>query len=54
MTDVSKQIAEKLFVEINENMRLAEECWRKNDFRFESYFKQAKEKLREFEKLFEE
>ena len=51
MTDVSKQLAEALFKEINENMHLAEKCWRKSDTGFEAYFKQAKKKIREFESL---
>ncbi len=54
MTDASKYIAEKMFEEINENIRLAEQCWRSNDIKFEAYFKNAKEKLREFESLFEQ
>ncbi len=54
MTEISKQLAESLFREINENIGLAEECWRKDDVRFETYFRQAKERLREFESLFEE
>jgi hypothetical protein len=53
MADASKVIAEKMFEEINENIRLAEECWKSNDIKFEVYFKNAKEKLQEFESLFE-
>lgn len=54
MTDISKQVAEKLFDEINQNMALAEEYWIKEDTKFVSHFPIAKEKLRESEKMFEE
>ena len=53
MTDASNVIAEKMFEEINENIRLAEECWKSKDIKFEIYFRNAKEKLEEFESLFE-
>ena len=53
MADASNVIAEKMFEEINENIRLAEECWKSKDIKFEIYFRNAKEKLEEFESLFE-
>lgn len=54
MVEVAIRIARALFKEINENMALAERYWLNGDNRFLGHFQIARERLREFEKMFEE